>query len=491
VLPLLRARLLLMKDLLLVLPSDLFRLLVTEWLHFIALVHLDTAYAGNLNFVDRGVVTCPPVKGNVAFGLISAEKSASAVEWLDNKGLYASEIWLTITQGFVDNALVSTFFEQRGHATTSVTCSISKGASSFLDWIVASCTNIREMAIVHADDPLSIEPFMVQTAGSLACLYFRDVELVSVETSFGTVLPKLLSLGSECPLASTVDSVATILAMCPNIVCAATPATNDYNCWWLSCCPRLTVLSLNDSRILADKPLSMALEGKQYLTTLHIDGAEGLNGDFAVALMENCPRIRHLSLGGCIAEDAWLQLIRHYGAQLQHLSVRWWYTALLTNTIALAIAEHCPNLLGLEMEADRAVTCKALCRLLSACTQLQELAISSRVHGTSILRAIARNCRMLRFLNLHCYSECTPEALQNIVRACPLLDTVVCSLSPTNIQSANWLKCHSHVKVVTLNRASPFWYDCYGRPPWSFSDDERDEMDEEAQVVADDEAAAV
>jgi hypothetical protein len=488
VLPLLCARLLLMKDLLQVLPSDLFRLLVTDWLHFIALVHLDTAYAGNLDFVNRGVVTCPPVKGKVAFGLISAAKSASAIEWLDSKGLYASEIWLTITQEFIDNALVSSFFEQRGHATASVTCSISKGASSFLDWIVASCPNIREMAIVRADDPLSIEPFMVQTAGSLACLYLRDVELVSVETSFGTILPKLVALGSECPLASTANSVANILAMCPNIVCASTPATDDYNSRWLSFCHRLTVLSLNDTRVLTDKQLSLALKDKQYLTTLHIDDAEGLNGDFTVALMENCPRIRHLSLGGCIAEDAWLQLIRHYGAQLQHLSARWWYRAFLTNTIALAIAEHCPNLLGLEMEADRTVTCKALCKLLSTCTQLQDLAISSRIHGTSVLRAIARNCRMLRFLNLHCYSECTPEALRNIARACPLLDTVVCSLSPTDIQSAIWLKCHSHVKVVTLNRASPFWYDCYGRPPWSFSDDERDGMDEEGQVVADDEA---
>jgi hypothetical protein len=233
------------------------------------------------------------------------------------------------------------------------------------------------------------------------------------------------------------DSIAGLIAVSPNLVqfCLRFGGVHDTVLLALSNhAKRLRVLSMRHVVGFTDGALCSLARSCIYLQSLYLDSYDAISEDVLQTFAENCPHLRAVAVHSPCTGRAVHALVTHRGASLRYLSLE--NVQFEDNSALLAIAQHCKNLLQLELLTctDSELEAHDLIQLLSSLPHLKELVIEDCDAVTdAVLSAIAKHLPKLEYLNLYDSTGYTSVGALALARS--LTDITEFSVSPSCLET--------------------------------------------------------
>jgi hypothetical protein len=201
------------------------------------------------------------------------------------------------------------------------------------------------------------------------------------------------------------NSIAGLIAVSPNLVqfCLKFGGARDTVLHALSNhAKRLRVLSMRHVVGFTDAALCSLARSCTSLQSLHFASYDVISENVLQTFAVNCRHLRAVAVRSPSTGRAVRSLVTHRGAALRYLSLE--YVQFEDNSALLAIAQHCKNLLQLELLTctDSELEAQDLTQLLSSLPRLKELVIECCDAVTdAVLSAIAKHLPKLEYLNLY------------------------------------------------------------------------------------------
>lgn len=229
---------------------------------------------------------------------------------------------------------------------------------------------------------------------------------------------------------------------------------NDGSVMPLAVCNRVERLTLTNCKGLTDSGLIALVQNSSHLSALDISGDEQITEASIYAIAENCPRLQGLNVSNCtrIAPDSMVKLAENCKFIKRVCSVpiatlcqrleTWDFADLLllpkqlklndchqlTDEAILAFAEHCPNILEIDLHQCRLVQNDPITALLANGRSLRELRLANCElidDGAFLSLPPNKTYEHLRILDLTSCTRLTDRAVEKIIDVAPRLRNLV------------------------------------------------------------------
>lgn len=259
-----------------------------------------------------------------------------------------------------------------------------------------TCTTLRTLSIVHSELNNAALAAAVAMAPNLTKIVLTESYGFSSDGLFTALTPMLanmrvlglqgvtngvddatiMTLSQSCPLLEVID-----FSNCEQL-------TNDSILALCTHCRQLQRLYLHHNNNYTDAMLSAIASHCDRLIALHVSHCSNLSPQGIARVLEHCHRLDTLYLGGRrpLSQEELMWLLARCGRLTYKLSLS---VPTLSNEALYAVAKHCRGLQHIDLHCCSGYDESGIMALVRGCTKLQNVVISESVRQRCV-SALAR-----------------------------------------------------------------------------------------------------